>query len=105
MNKGTALFFGMLAVSTSLQAGDRSVTLNGEYGCDDPTTQRSRAVLLQNIMSDNPHYVAQRAEMRESLINISQSMCQPLNGKFKVLKKKDGYTQVKTESGSLWITD
>lgn len=81
------------------------VSLNGEYGCDDPSTQRTRATLMQNIASDNPHYVAQRKEMTESLLNISSYMCKPLNGKFKVLARKDGYTKVATPNGPLWIVD
>lgn len=79
--------------------------LSGEYGCEDLSTQRSRLVLVQNIMSDNPHYLAQREEMKESLINLSTYMCRPLNGTFKVLKRTDGYAQVKTEHGPLWVSE
>ncbi|WEX18973.1 hypothetical protein P2T68_17180 [Pseudomonas sp. G11] len=85
------------AVSADLQ-------LNGEYGCEDQSTQRSRQVLMQNIMSDNPHYVAQREEMQESLVNLSTYMCKPLNGTFKVVKRADGYIQVKTDTGPMWVT-
>ncbi|MBB1614531.1 hypothetical protein A9978_19015 [Pseudomonas sp. UMC65] len=60
---------------------------------------------MQNIMSDNPHYVAQREEMRESLVNISTYMCKPLNGTFKMLKRSGGYTQVQSETGPVWVTD
>lgn len=90
------------ALSGAATAAD--MQLNGEYGCEDQTTQRSRQVLMQNIMSDNPHYVAQRAEMQESLVNLSTYMCKPLNGTFKVVKRADGYIQVKTENGPMWIT-
>ncbi len=60
---------------------------------------------MQNIVSDNPHYVAQRAEMRESLVNLSTFMCKPLTGKFRVLKRDGLYTQVKTDKGSMWVTE
>jgi len=79
--------------------------LSGEYGCEDQVTQRSRLVLMQNIVSDNPHYVAQRAEMRESLINLSTYMCKPLNGSFKVIKRESPYIQVKTDNGPMWVTE
>ncbi|MBC8786516.1 hypothetical protein [Pseudomonas fluorescens] len=99
----TAVFLALAALSTAVTAAE--LQLNGEYGCEDQSTQRSRQVLMQNIMSDNPHYVAQRPEMRESLVNLSTYMCKPLNGAFKVIKRADGYAQVKTESGPLWITE
>jgi hypothetical protein len=92
-----------LAISGAAQAA--SLKLDGEYGCEDQGTQQSRLVLMQNIVSDNPHYVAQRAEMRESLINLSTYMCKPLTGEFKVMKRQGVYTQVKTEAGPMWITE
>jgi len=92
----------MAALSGAASAAD--MQLNGEYGCEDQATQRSRQVLMQNIVSDNPHYAAQRAEMRESLVNLSTYMCKPLNGTFKVIKRADGYIQVKTETGPMWVT-
>lgn len=92
----------MAALSGAAVAAD--LQLNGEYGCEDQSTQRSRQVLMQNILSDNPHYVTQREEMRTSLINLSTYMCKPLNGTFKVVKRADGYIQVKTESGPMWVT-
>lgn len=93
----------MMATSSLTFAAE--LTLNGEYGCDDPATQQTRATLMRNIASDNPHYVAQRKEMTESLLNISTYMCKPLSGKFKVLAKKDGYTKVAAPDGPLWISD
>lgn len=78
--------------------------LEGEYGCEDQGTQQSRQVLMQNIVSDNPHYVAQRAEMRESLVNLSTYMCKSLTGQYRALKREGVYTQVKTESGPMWVT-
>lgn len=103
MMRKTAAFLALAALSTAAVAAE--LQLNGEYGCEDQSTHRSRLVLMQNIMSDNPHYVAQRAEMRESLINLSTYMCKPLNGSFKVIKRADGYAQVKTENGPLWVTE
>ncbi|WP_155953688.1 hypothetical protein [Pseudomonas sp. URMO17WK12:I12] len=91
------------APSSSVVADD--LKLDGEYGCEDQGTQQSRQVLMQNIVSDNPHYVAQRAEMRESLVNLSTFMCKPLTGKFRVLKRDGLYTQVKTDKGSMWVTE
>lgn len=97
----------VLVVMTVLAAGAMAaeLKLDGEYGCEDQGTQQSRQVLMQNIVSDNPHYVAQRAEMRESLVNLSTYMCKPLSGKFKVLKRDGAYTQVKTDSGPMWVTE
>lgn len=92
----------MAALSGAVVAAD--LQLNGEYGCEDQVTQRSRLVLMQNIVSDNPHYVAQRAVMRESLVNLSTYMCKPLSGTFKVIKRADGYIQVKTDTGPMWVT-
>lgn len=80
------------------------VTLNGEYGCADMATQKSRTTLMRNIVSDEPHYVAQRPEMRESLLNLSTYMCQPLNGVFPVVGRSDGMIQVKGSEGSFWVT-
>ncbi|MGY1448694.1 hypothetical protein ACW582_16050 [Pseudomonas chlororaphis] len=97
-------FFALaLALSGTAQAA--SLKLNGEYGCEDQGTQQSRQVLMQNIMSDNPHYVAQRAEMRESLVNLSTYMCKPLTGEFKVMKRQGPYIQVKTNAGPMWVTE
>jgi hypothetical protein len=97
----------MLVVMSLLSAAAMAaeLKLDGEYGCEDQGTQQSRQVLMQNIMSDIPHYVAQRAEMRESLINLSTYMCKPLSGQFKVLKREGAYTQIKTESGPIWVTE
>lgn len=92
----------MAALSGAAMAAD--LHLNGEYGCEDQATQRSRQVLMQNILSDNPHYVAQREEMRTSLVNLSTYMCKPLNGTFKVVRRADGYIQVKTDAGPMWVT-
>jgi hypothetical protein len=98
-----ALLLAMTMLSATAMAAE--LKLDGEYGCDDPATQRTRAALMQNIVSDNPHYVAQRDEMREGLLNISTYMCKPLTGQFKVLKRADGYTQVETVHGPLWVTN
>ncbi|WP_183000891.1 hypothetical protein [Pseudomonas sp. UMC65] len=99
----TVVALAIAALSSTAAAAE--LKLNGEYGCEDQATQRSRLVLMQNIMSDNPHYVAQREEMRESLVNISTYMCKPLNGTFKMLKRSGGYTQVQSETGPVWVTD
>lgn len=93
----------MSALSATAMAAE--VKLDGEYGCEDQGTQQSRQVLMQNIVSDNPHYVAQRAEMRESLLNLSTYMCKPLTGEFHVLKRDGAYTQIKTETGPMWVTE
>lgn len=92
-----------MALSGAAQAAN--LKLDGEYGCEDQGTQQSRQVLMQNIVSDNPHYVAQRAEMRESLVNLSTYMCKPLTGDFKVIKRQGVYTQVKTDAGPMWVTE
>jgi hypothetical protein len=92
-----------LALSGAVQAAN--LKLDGEYGCEDQGTQQSRQVLMQNIVSDNPHYVAQRAEMHESLVNLSTYMCKPLTGEFKVIKRQGAYTQVKTGTGLMWVTE
>lgn len=94
-----------LACALSPAAFGANVTLQGEYGCDDPATQQARATLMRNIASDNPHYVAQREEMTESLLNISKYQCRPLNGTFKVISRKSGYTQVAVPGGAQWIAD
>ncbi|MDQ0124706.1 hypothetical protein J2W17_003660 [Pseudomonas lini] len=93
----------MAALSPTAMAAE--LKLDGEYGCEDQGTQQSRLVLMQNIMSSNPHYVAQRAEMRESLVNLSTYMCKPLTGQYRVLKREGMYTQVKTEHGPMWVTE
>ncbi|VVQ19900.1 hypothetical protein [Pseudomonas fluorescens] len=98
-----ALIAMAFALSGATQAAN--LKLNGEYGCEDQGTQQSRHVLMQNIVSDNPHYVAQRAEMRESLVNLSTYMCKPLTGEFKVMKRQGVYTQVKTGAGPMWVTE
>lgn len=98
-----AAFIALAALSGAVMAAE--LQLNGEYGCEDQVTQRSRLVLMQNIMSDNPHYVAQRAEMRESLVNLSTYMCKPLSGSFKVIKRESHYIQVKTDNGPMWVTE
>jgi hypothetical protein len=102
MNKAL-LFLAVNMLSSAAIAAD--LKLDGEYGCEDQGTQQSRQVLMQNIMSDNPHYVAQRAEMRESLVNLSTYMCKPLSGQFKVLKRDGVYTQIKTDTGPMWVTE
>lgn len=101
--KKALLLVAVATLSTTAQSAD--LTLDGEYGCEDQGTQQSRQVLMQNIMSDNPHYVAQRAEMRESLVNLSTYMCKPLTGQFRVLKRDGVYTQVKTGTGPMWVTE
>lgn len=101
--KRTLIFLAAAALSSAAMAAD--LKLDGEYGCEDQGTQQSRQVLMQNILSDNPHYVAQRAEMRESLVNLSTYMCKPLAGQYKVLKREGVYTQVKTENGPMWVTE
>jgi hypothetical protein len=78
--------------------------LDGEYGCADPATQKSRAVLMQNIVSSEPHYVAQRQEMKESLLNLSTYMCKPLNGTFTVLSRAEGLVEVQTSDGAPWVS-
>lgn len=93
----------MAAASATTLAAD--LKLDGEYGCEDQGTQQSRLVLMQNILSDNPHYMAQRAEMRESLVNLSTYMCKPLTGQYRVMKRQGMYTQVKTEHGPMWVTE
>lgn len=93
----------MAALSPTVMAAE--LKLDGEYGCEDQGTQQSRLVLMQNIMSSNPHYVAQRDEMRESLVNLSTYMCKPLTGQYRVLKREGMYTQVKTEHGPMWVTE
>jgi hypothetical protein len=97
------IVMALTAVSTAAMA--RDLTLNGEYGCEDQATQRSRLVLMQNIVSDLPHYVAQRAEMQESLVNLSTYMCRPLTGAFKVLRRDGAYTQVQAQPVALWVTE
>lgn len=95
----------VLALTVSGAAQAATLKLDGEYGCEDQGAQQSRQVLMQNIVSNNPHYVAQRAEMRESLLNLSTYMCKPLTGEFKVLKRQGQYTQVKTGAGPMWVTE
>lgn len=102
MNKALVPF---VAIAFSAAALAADLTLDGEYGCEDQGTQQSRLVLMQNLMSDLPHYVAQRAEMRESLVNLSTYMCKPLTGQFRVLKREGLYTQVKTDAGPMWVTE
>lgn len=97
--------FIALALALSGAAQAANLRLDGEYGCEDQGTQQSRQVLMQNIVSDNPHYVAQRAEMRESLVNLSTYMCKPLTGEFKVIKRQGVYTQVMTGAGPMWVTE
>lgn len=97
--------FIILALAISGAAQAANLKLYGEYGCEDQGTQQSRQVLMQNIVSNNPHYVAQRAEMRESLVNLSTYMCKPLTGEFKVIKRQGVYTQVKTDAGPMWVTE
>lgn len=99
--KKVALLIAAAAFATSALAKD--IKLTGEYGCDSPETQQSRVVLLQNIMSNEPHYVAQRKEMTDSLLNISKYMCRPLNGSFKITKTQGPYSQVQTPDGLLWV--
>ncbi|RVD77000.1 hypothetical protein [Pseudomonas koreensis] len=99
------MHFIAIAMAFSGAAQATTLKLDGEYGCEDQGTQQSRQVLMQNIMSDNPHYVAQRAEMRESLANLSTYMCKPLTGEFKVMKRQGSYTQVKTGAGPMWVTE
>lgn len=101
--KKALMLVALSALSAAATAAD--LTLDGEYGCEDQGTQQSRQVLMQNIMSDLPHYVAQRAEMRESLVNLSTYMCKPLTGQYRVLKREGLYTQVKTENGPMWVTE
>lgn len=99
----TLIVMALAVLSTSAMAAE--LTLNGEYGCEDQATQRSRQVLMQNIVSDNPHYVAQRAEMRESLVNLSTYMCKPLTGQFKVLQRDGVYALVQAKPVPLWVTE
>lgn len=101
--KKAVMLVVMSALSTTAAAAD--LKLDGEYGCEDQGTQQSRLVLMQNIMSDLPHYVAQRDEMRESLVSLSTYMCKPLTGQYRVMKREGIYTQVKTEYGPMWITE
>jgi hypothetical protein len=101
--KTALLLMAMAAFSTA--ASEAELKLDGEYGCEDQGTQQSRQVLMQNIMSELPHYVAQRAEMRESLVNLSTYMCKPLTGQFPVLKREGLYMQVKTANGPMWVTE
>lgn len=97
----------LLSIALSLTATgamSAQLELGGEYGCADLATQKSRTVLMRNIASDEPHYVAQRQEMRESLLNLSSYMCQPLNGEYHVVGRSDGLIQVKGADGSFWVT-
>jgi hypothetical protein len=59
---------------------------------------------MQNIVSDEPHYVAQRQEMKESLLNLSTYMCKPLNGVFPVVGRADGLIEVQGTKGNFWVT-
>lgn len=102
MKKAFVLLMMSALSSTAMAA---TLKLDGEYGCEDQGTQQSRLVLMQNIMSDLPHYVAQRAEMRESLVNLSTYMCKPLTGQYRVMKRDGMYTQVKTDNGPMWVTE
>jgi hypothetical protein len=88
---------------TAIPAMAAQVTLIGEYGCADLATQKSRSALMRNIVSDEPHYLAQRQEMKESLLNLSTYMCQPLNGVFPVVGRSDGLIQVKGAEGRFWV--
>lgn len=97
--------FIALALTFCGAAHAETLMLDGQYGCDDQATQQSRQVLMQNIMSDNPHYAAQREEMRESLVNLSTYMCKPLAGQFKVIKRDGAYAQIQTDKGPMWITE
>ncbi|UZJ58552.1 hypothetical protein OKW98_18415 [Pseudomonas sp. KU26590] len=98
------IFLSVALSLTAAAAMGAQLELSGEYGCADLATQKSRTTLMRNIVSEEPHYVAQRQEMRESLLNLSTYMCQPLSGVFPVVGRSDGLIQVKGSDGSFWVT-
>ena len=107
----------LIASAFALPAAARTVTLRGEYGCGLFVHQIQRLEGTQTVMQnamlrangrETPESKAAAASAAADVVRLSNTVCRPISGKFKVLESRqiDGGEAVRIEPSkteSLWV--